>query len=318
VPTLKQKKNGDYIIQKNTSNVASAPPVSTFQVDPLAVSILAATSITHDDYLDGDLFWSLYEMNLLETSGDNYEPAVPEDVNLDGFSGFNGLTEMEKARFVSELLDSHCINRLAESEAVLNMIESIDQIIIDDIASPNVIETIKDELREPVQKTLCPTPFDTEFVFSIAEMLSDEVGSSSRNASGPLIWSIFFSQFYQGFDDIEVVLTDIRESSKNAIQFEFDDFVVALTCETWYFVGPKGLDNVSSGVSKRLPSYDMHELFLTQIPVISREFLRQRFTSRGKYAISLGEVLGSGYEENHGYLVILPSSKALSFPKIAM
>jgi hypothetical protein len=318
VPTLKQKKDGDYIIRKNTSNVASAPPVSTFQVGQLAVSILAETGITDDDHLDEDLFWSLYEMNLLETSGHSYEPTVPEEVNLDSFSGFKRLTEIEKARFVSKLLQSHCINRLAKSEAVLNIVESIDQIIIDDIASPNVIETIKDELREPVQKTLSPTPFDTEFVFSIAEVLSDEIGSSSRETSGPLIWSIFFNQFYQGFNNIEEVLTDIRESSKDAIQFEFDDFAVALTCETWYFVGPKGLDNVSSGVSKRLTSYDMHEVFLTEIPLISREFLRQRFTSHGEYAISLGEVLEAGYEENHGYLVILPSSKTLSFPKIVM
>ena len=318
VPNLKQKKNGNFIIHKNTDNVPSAPPVSTFQVDTVAVRILAEMNVTDGDYIDDDTFWSLFDIGLLDTRNEDYKPSIPGDLNADDLDLFEGFDILEQAKFVSELLSTHDLEDISDSNAVLEIATQIDQEFQRDNSNSELLRELVTILKPELSRLLSPTPFEVEIVLNVCNVLEGE--EQQRNAGrsgGPLLWTFFLNQFFEGFEDIDHVLTDLVDSSKDSILFEMGDCVVAATSETWYFVGPTdALSAVPEDLTDAVCSrYDRHELFLTDMPKLVRAQIQSWFPSSGTYASSLGDVLT---KSDPGYLIVLPNSDAVNVPVISL
>ena len=318
MPNLKQKKNGNFIIHKNTNNVPSAPPVSTFQVDSVAVRILAEMNVTDGDYIDDDTFWSLFDIGLLDTHNEDYKPSIPGNLNVDDLDLFEGFDILEQAKFVSELLSTHDFEDISDSNAVLEIATQIDQEFQRDNSNSELLQEIETIFEPELTRLLSLTPFDVEIIFNVCDVLEGEEQQGNAGGSGgPLLWTFFLHQLFEGFDDIDHVLTDLVDSSKDSILFEIGDFVVAATSETWYFVGPTdALSAVPEDLTDAVCSfYDHHELFLMDMPKLVRAQFQSWFPSSGTYASSLGDVLT---ESDPGYLIALPTSDAVTVPVISL
>ncbi|WP_254837846.1 hypothetical protein [Natronomonas marina] len=318
MPNLKQKKNGDFIIHKNTDNVPSAPPVSTFQVDSMAVRILAELNINDGDYIDEDTFWSLFDIGLLDTRNEDYKPSIPGDLNVDDLDLFEGFDILEQSKFVSELLSTHDLEDLTDSNAVIEIATQIDQEFQRDNSNSELIRELVTILKPELSRLLSSTPFEVEILFNVCDVLgAEEQQGNAGGSGGPLLWTFFLNQFFEGFEDIDHVLTDIVNSSKDSILFEIEGFVVAATCETWYFVGAtNALSAVPEDLTDAVCSfYDPHELFLTDMPKLVRAQIQSWFPYSGKYASSLGDILT---KSNPGYLIALPKSDAVNVPVISL
>jgi hypothetical protein len=321
VPTLKQKQDGNFIVHKNTDSVPGAPPVSTFQVDPIAVQILARSGVTDGEFLDGDTFWSLYDVGLLETKNEAYDPTVPKDANVGDLTALEGFDVVEQATFLSELLDSQPIDEIADSEPVLKIAANVDRVLADPDSEAVERDEIADILWDAVEATLSPTPFAADTLVRVGEILSlDPVETPLSEFGGTLIWSLFLNQFYRGLEDPDAIVADLDASPKATVHFQFDGFAVATTSETWYYVGPtSGVAATSEQLQRRVSdSHDMHPVFLDDIPPLCLAQLEHWFPGTAPHAVSFSKVLATGFAETIGYLIVLPGTESLSVPEISI
>lgn len=321
MPNLHQKKNGDHIIRKNTQRVTSAPPVSTFQVDPLAVKILLEMDLDDNNYIDNETFWTLYDIGLLTTNDEDYDPSPPSDVSLDGLTGLEGFTISDQARFLTKLLQTHTIEELAASDPVLDIITGLDRVLVSEASGMFTSAKINGVLQDDLERLLAPTPFDIEVVFETTERFAgDQTDSQASEFGGPILWTLFLNSFYYGLRESTDIVSDIRESTKDALHFRLNHYIVATTSETWYFVGPQeALNAVPDPIIHHLcPSYDSQDLFSTPIPELVKAQLHRWLPSNGKSVCSLGEILTTGYDEHFGYPIILPAIDTDDIPELTI
>jgi hypothetical protein len=132
VPKLKRKKAsgtpGDWYI--NIPNYSAGPPVYTFQVRPAGRDILLSADLDHDNtskrtaYVDWDLYYTLNDLDLLYTKGEDAEFASSELQPADDQS-LESLSPEQRAAFASGLIKRESMDRLVESEQILELFQSL-------------------------------------------------------------------------------------------------------------------------------------------------------------------------------------------------
>lgn len=170
MPTLNKRQStrpseSDWFIRKNTSNLHSAPPVSTFQIDPAGVQLVksldsrASGSAQAGDQLefDDDVFYILHDLGFLSTRGDG--PSPGDVLANDGVTDhIESLSEAQRTSFALTLIESLTPHDRCAYESVFTFLCTLSD--------------LSEENRQSVLHALLePTPYDATVIDGFADTL---------------------------------------------------------------------------------------------------------------------------------------------------
>lgn len=213
MPTLNKRQStrpseSDWFIRKNTSNLHSAPPVSTFQIDPAGVQLLksidsrASGSARAGDQLEfkDEVFYILHDLGFLSTRGDG--PSPGEVLANDGVTDhIESLSEEQRTSFALTLIESLTPHDRCAYESVFTFLCTLSD--------------LSEENRQSVLRALLEqTPYDAGFIDGFADTLDKyfqtDYGSLSQVSTVGL--ATVLSYLYDGFLSTDARLERLADS----------------------------------------------------------------------------------------------------------
>lgn len=112
MPTLKQKKNGDYIVHKS----GDTHPVNTFQATDEAAEIVRSSGRELEEFFPDQLFYLLNDLGHLSTTGEG-----GNDTGITGISNIDWVTDElsveERVNVAVQIGDKHGVGQLLQGDA---------------------------------------------------------------------------------------------------------------------------------------------------------------------------------------------------------
>lgn len=296
MPKLKRKKKsgtpGEWYL--DISNYGTGPPVYTLQIKSAGRDILLNADLDHNDtpkrtaYVDWDLYHTLDDLDLLYTKGDSSNSANTDLQPADD-QPLEDLSPKQRVAFASSLAKHESAERLARSEHILNLFQSL---------SPKA-----SGYSELLAEVLKQTPFEPNSI-STLDTCAEEyrpAQSPSIGSYDPVVLALITKLVFKAFDSDTSELFNSVVETKDAYELWLLEESLALGGNEiiLYPIAEHLEQELTKPVRKQLqadsidaPSPLSHRFFKTIYTCLSK---RQHQTELEQFGTTVGEEVQTGH-----------------------